>query len=112
MNGRMLVRPGTVTLGVGEQFIAPSGIDRPPGGRNELLPYIFGRTKTHSLLRQLADDLPGQRAFMDLVRSIDQVKCAAMRPHRGQREIVANTSTTEDLDGTVDDIGEHGRRDD
>src|SRR5437588_7581916 len=75
-------------------------------------PYIFGRAKTHSLLRQLSDDLPGQRAFMDLVRSIDQVKCAAMRPHRGQREIVANASTTEDLDGTIDDIGEHGRRDD
>src|SRR5438445_13041093 len=63
------------------------------------------------LLRQLADDLPGQRAFMDLVRSIDQVKRAAMRPHRGQREIVADASPTEDLDSAVDDVGEHSGRD-
>src|SRR5437868_13854201 len=65
-----------------------------------------------SLLRQLADALPGQRAFMDLVRSIDQVKRAAMRPHRGQREIIADASPAEDLDSAVDDIGEHGGRDD
>src|SRR5207248_1887143 len=42
----------------------------------------------------------------------DQMKRAAMRPHRGQREIVADASAAEDLDSAVDDIGEHGRRDD
>ena len=62
-------------------------------------------------LCQLADNLPCQRAFMHFVGSIGQVECASVRPHGGQREIIAHASAAENLDGAVDDIGHHFRCD-
>ena len=44
---------------------------------------------------------------MNLVRPINDVHGTAMCPHGGQREIIADTCATKELNGSIDDGGVH-----
>jgi len=42
-----------------------------------------------------------------LVGTVHDMQGATMRPHGGQREIIAHARAAKELDGTIDDIGVH-----
>src|SRR5579883_1701057 len=60
----------------------------------------------------LPDNRSGERALMHLIGTIHDMQCAAMRPHGGQRKIVAEASRAKHLNGAIDHVGKNlGRHD-
>src|SRR6266566_8349238 len=73
---------------------------------------MYYKTSRRELLglHQLPDDRPRHRAFVHLVRAIDNVQRPAVRPHRRQREIIAHPCAAKRLSSPVDHVGDHFRR--